>query len=56
LKNLSAAIAYCRRLAPDGRDERLWLLHLSGSGGLLLAESLPAPGGYPGPDRWWSGR
>jgi len=48
LKNLAAARAYCRRLIQGGGD-RLWLMHLSGSGGLLLAESLPAPGGYPRP-------
>ena len=49
LRNLSATLAYCRHLVPDGGDERLWLLHISGGGGLLLAESLPAPGGYPRP-------
>jgi len=49
LRNLSATLAYCRRLIPDGGGERLWILHLSGSGGLLLAESLPAATGYPLP-------
>ena len=49
LRNLSATLAYCRHLIPDGDGERLWILHLSGGGGLLLAESLPAPGGYPRP-------
>jgi DNA repair protein RadC len=49
LRNLSATLAYCRRLMPGEKGERLWLLHLSGGGGLLLAESLPAPGGYPRP-------
>lgn len=49
LRNLSAAQAYCQRLIPDRRGDRLWLMHLSAGGGLILAESLPAPGGYPKP-------
>lgn len=49
LKNLSAARDYCRRLMEGSGGDRLWLMHLSGTGGLLLAESLSAPGGYPRP-------
>ena len=49
LRNLRATLAYCRHLIPDGGGERMWILHLSGGGGLLLAESLPASGGYPRP-------
>ena len=49
LRNLSATLAYCRHLITDSEGDRTWLLHLSSGGGLLLAESLSAPGGYPRP-------
>jgi DNA repair protein RadC len=49
LKNLGAARDYCQRLMEGSGAGRLWLMHLSGTGGLLLAESLPTPGGYPRP-------
>jgi DNA repair protein RadC len=49
LRNLSATVAYCRHLIEGGRGDRLWMMHLSGNGSLLLAESLPAPEGYPRP-------
>ncbi len=40
---------YCHHLIPDGEPGRLWLMHLSADGGLILTESLGAPGGYPRP-------
>jgi DNA repair protein RadC len=49
LRNLKSALDYCRHLIDGVGGERLWILHLSGGGGLLLAESLPAPAGYPRP-------
>ncbi len=49
LRNLSTAQDYCRHLIGSGGGDRLWLMHISGSGSLLMTESLPAPGGYPLP-------